>query len=96
MQRTEIEEPTTREVFELLWPLTEGCRVRKRRYVVREGDLVWEIDEFLDRELVLAEVELSHPAERPVLPDWLAPYVEREVTEDPRYTNLSLAREHPR
>jgi CHAD domain-containing protein/CYTH domain-containing protein len=92
VQRTEIEEPATQELFDSLWPLTEGCRVRKRRHKVREGDLAWEIDEFLDRELYLAEVELAHVSDRPKIPEWLAPCIEREVTDDPRYTNLRLAR----
>ena len=29
------------------------------RYRVREGQMVWEIDEFADRKLLLAEVELK-------------------------------------
>jgi CYTH domain-containing protein len=56
--RLEVEEPVTPEVFDKLWQLTEGRRLRERRYRVPEGDLTWEIDEFLDRDLVL-EVELS-------------------------------------
>ena len=60
--------------------------------MVPDGDFVWEIDEFLDRELVLAEVELPTPATRPALPHWLADYVVREVTEDNRYTNYELAK----
>ena len=44
-----------------MWPLTQGARVLKRRYLVPERDVVWEIDEFLDRSgLWLAEVELEH------------------------------------
>jgi CHAD domain-containing protein/CYTH domain-containing protein len=92
VSRIEIEEPTSREVFERLWGLTRTCRVRKRRYVVREGPVVWEIDRFCDRPLVLAEVELGSEDLEPVLPDWLAPHVVREVTDDDRYTNLMLAR----
>jgi len=92
VERIEIEEPTTALVFETLWPLTEGCRIRKRRHCVHEDGRLWEIDEFLDRELALAEVELPDAAVRPELPSWLADRVVREVTDDPRYTNLSLAR----
>jgi CYTH domain-containing protein len=58
---------------------------------VPDADVVWEIDEFLDRDLHLAEVELESASQNPALPRWLAPYVVREVTDDPRYTNLSLA-----
>jgi CHAD domain-containing protein/CYTH domain-containing protein len=91
VSRVEIEEPTSREIFEPLWALTRSCRVRKRRYVVREGSLVWEIDQFHDRPLVLAEVELPSETVQPSLPEWLAPHVVREVTDDSRYTNLKLA-----
>lgn len=92
VQRMELEETTTAPVFEALWALTEGCRVIKRRYAVPEGDLVWEIDVFDDRELFLAEVELDDPQRQPELPEWLAPYVVREVTNESQYVNLNLAR----
>jgi CYTH domain-containing protein len=53
---------------------------------------VWEIDEFIDRELVVAEIEL--PVEdMPVHPPaWLAPHIVREVTGDIEYLNASVAR----
>jgi CHAD domain-containing protein/CYTH domain-containing protein len=89
--RLEAEEETTRSVFEALWPLTDGRRVSKRRYKVPEGSLVWEIDEFTDRELVVAEVELPAGVTDVPLPDWLQPLVVREVTEDPAYLNENLA-----
>lgn len=91
LTRLEVEEPVSADVFDQLWPLTEGRRLRKRRYRVPDGALTWEIDEFLDRDLVLAEVEL---AGRPVdveVPAWLQPHVDREVTEDDAYSNLRLA-----
>jgi CYTH domain-containing protein len=91
LTRLEVEESVSPDVFDQLWPLTEGRRLRKRRYRVPDGDLTWEIDEFLDRDLVLAEVEL---AGRPVdveVPAWLQPHVEREVTEDEAYSNVRLA-----
>ena len=47
---------------------------------------------FDDRELFLAEVELSDPQQHPELPEWLAPYVVREVTNESEYVNLNLAR----
>lgn len=90
--RLELEEETTRELFDYLWPLTEGRRVRKRRHYVPAGSLTWEIDEFVDRELVLAEVELPDERTPVPIPDWLAPALVREVTGDPAYLNLNLAR----
>ncbi len=92
VQRVEIEETTTREVFDVLWPLTEGSRVLKRRYTIEDGGLVWEVDEFLDRELVLAEVELPSSDVVPPIPRWLEPVLEREVTTEDRYVNVNLAR----
>ena len=56
-----------------------------------DGNLIWKIDEFLDRDLSLAEIELDDAAQQPTLPGWLAPHVVREVTDDPRYANLALA-----
>lgn len=90
--RVEIDEGTSRELFDAMWPLTAAARVRKQRHVVREAAYAWEIDVFLDRDLVLAEVELSGLDDRPALPDWLAPYVERDVTGEPAYFNSVLAR----
>ena len=91
VSRIEIEEPMTEQFFDALWPLTEGRRIRKRRFLVPDGNLVWEIDEFLDQHLVLGEIEL--PDERhPTIPDWLAPHVTREVTDEPAFTNARLAR----
>lgn len=92
VRRIEIEEETSREIFEAMWPLTEGHRLVKRRWRVADSGLTWEIDEFLDRDLVLAEVELPSPEIRPALPSWLEPLVVREVTDDPEYVNLRLAR----
>ncbi len=93
--RVEIDEATGRDLFEAMWPLTAAARVRKQRHVVREAAYAWEIDVFLDRELVLAEVELSGLDDRPALPEWLAPYVERDVTGEPAYFNSVLARAEP-
>jgi len=91
IERIEIEEETSQEVFRAMWPLTEGCRIAKRRYKVPVGERVWEIDVFRDRELVMAEVELESADQELRLPDWLSPLVVREVTEEPAYLNLSLA-----
>jgi CHAD domain-containing protein/CYTH domain-containing protein len=92
VSRVEVEEACTRELFDALWPLTRERRVRKRRYRVREGALVWEVDEFTDRPLVLAEVELPAADAAAEPPAWLAPYVVREVTDEGTYVNANLAR----
>lgn len=92
VRRQEVEEETSREVFEALWPLTQGRRVSKVRYSVPAHHLTWEVDAFSDRELVLAEVELQSEEETADLPRWLAPVMDREVTSDPAFTNANLAK----
>jgi CYTH domain-containing protein len=92
IQRTEIEEPTEPALFARMWPLTEGRRVLKRRYVLEDGGRKWEIDEFLDRPLYLAEVELPAPDAEVSLPGWLEAAVEREVTGEDAFVNVNLAR----
>jgi CYTH domain-containing protein len=93
IDRFEIEEETTQEFFEAVWPLTRGARVWKRRYLVPDRDVIWEIDEFLDRDgMWLAEVELERIDQEVVIPDWLAPVLVREVTTEKGYTNRALAK----
>ena len=92
VQRMELEDETDQRVFEHLWQLTEGRRLTKRRHVVPNGKDMWEIDEFTDRPLVLAELELDR-ADAPVaIPGWLKPVLVREVTDEREYGNRSLAR----
>ena len=90
--RQELEEETDERTFAHLWELTSGRRLRKRRYVVANGNDMWEIDEFLDRQLFLAELELDHADAAVKIPDWLKQVLVREVTEEKQYTNRSLAR----
>ncbi|HWP38422.1 MAG TPA: CHAD domain-containing protein [Gemmatimonadales bacterium] len=90
--RIEIEEETSADLFDRLWPLTEGRRVVKRRYLRADNGLVWEVDVFTDRDLVLAEVELPAANMQVQLPDWLSEWVVREVTGEPEYVNVNLAR----
>ncbi|HET8833974.1 MAG TPA: CHAD domain-containing protein [Gemmatimonadales bacterium] len=78
------------ELFQAMWPLTAGRRIRKRRHVVSDYGLEWEIDQYLDRDLVLLEVTPGADAQMP-LPDWLEPYVVREVTGESDFTARALA-----
>jgi adenylate cyclase len=76
---------------DLLASFTHRC-IDKIRYEIMHAGKCWEVDEFLgdNRGLLLAEIELEDPAESYSLPPW----VENNVTEDPRYYNSYLA-EHP-
>lgn len=92
--RQEVEREITPEAFERDWPATQGARLRKTRHRVPDAatGLVWEIDVFDQPPgLVLAEVELPEARHPSSPPAWLAPFIEREVTDDPRYTNRAIA-----
>jgi len=92
LDRLEFEEETSRDFFDAVWPLTQGKRVRKRRYLVPAPDGIWEIDEFLDRELVLAEFEMESVDQPVNVPAFVQSVLVREVTNEPQYGNFSLAR----
>jgi len=89
--RTEEEREIEVAEFEQHWAATEGRRLRKIRHKVPVGAHTWEIDQFLDVELVMAEVELQSAEEQVELPAWLAECVLEEVTETPAYRNYNLA-----
>jgi adenylate cyclase len=91
VRRQECEVQIPAATFEKLWPLTEGARVVKTRYTVQHGDARWEIDEFGGglAGLYLAEVELASESEAVTPPAFLS--IVRDVTDDPRYKNKSLA-----
>jgi CYTH domain-containing protein/CHAD domain-containing protein len=91
VERTELEWPITRREFDAAWPHTAGQRIEKTRHRIALGDDVVELDVFtgeLDG-LVVAEVEFDSLETSDVFepPIWF----DREVTDDGRYTNASLA-----
>ncbi|MBN1947774.1 MAG: hypothetical protein JW797_19060 [Bradymonadales bacterium] len=95
MTRQELEIPISQEAFELLWPLAEGRRLEKTRYLyVGPDGLTWEIDQYHDRlaSLVTAEVELTHEEQPVVIPDEIRAVLVREVTGERPYLNASLAK----
>jgi adenylate cyclase len=91
LDRGEHEVAISAEVFETLWPLTEGRRIEKTRYEFAYGDLTIELDEFGGEleGLLVAEVEFdsTQASELFEKADWLGP----DVTDDPAYTNRTLA-----
>lgn len=88
--RDEYEYPVpVADAEEMLERLCRGGTVEKRRHRVAYAGRVWEVDEFAGENapLVLAEVELESVGAEVAIPPWVG----REVTEDPRYTNAALA-----
>jgi CYTH domain-containing protein len=89
--RSEFEYPIPlAEAQEILATLCDRPFIEKIRYRIKQGDIVWEVDEFLgdNAGLILAEVELTDENQSIELPDWIA----QEVTHDSRYYNSRLAK----
>lgn len=93
--REEEEYEISKEVFEILWSLTENVRIEKTRYEIVGADgLIWEIDEFQTprtERLFLAEVELPDESVVPEIPPAIAQVIVSDVTADETYKNKSLA-----
>lgn len=73
---------------QMLNELVEKPIIEKYRYKLKQGDLMWEVDEFLGENegLIVAEVELKDAQQTFVKPAWLG----EEVSSDPRYFNSNL------
>jgi CYTH domain-containing protein len=104
LERIEAQEEIDIDLFTALWPLTKDKRISKIRhladviyYLPNVGNktfpikLTWEIDDFFDRNLQLAEIEIPSADFVVVFPKWLEPYVVKEVTDDSAYLNINLA-----
>lgn len=92
LERMECEAEISQAHFDLFWPATEGRRVEKTRWICQlAGGVTFELDVFEGSlaPLVLVEVEFATVEAasgfRP--PAWFG----RDVTEDARYSNASLA-----
>ena len=89
--RQETERSIDAETFAREWPRTVGRRLEKLRTRITIGDRLWEIDQFTHSPVVLAECELPSIDTPLDIPDWLAPFIVREVTEEPAFRNAELA-----
>ena len=76
----------------ILEDLCEKPVIDKIRHYINHDNKVWEVDEFSgdNKGLIVAEVELQSEDEEFSLPEW----VDRNVSDDPRYYNVSLVK-HP-
>jgi adenylate cyclase len=91
--REEREIEITTDQFGVLWPATAGKRLTKTRYNVPWNTFNIEVDVYhgTNDGLVVAEVEFQTQAQCRTFqpPDWFG----EEVTDNPRYSNVVLARE---
>ena len=75
---------------ENLIKVCKGHIIDKKRYLVKNGDLIWEIDEFFqdNKGLIVAEIELEHENQDFFKPDWIG----EEVSYDKKYYNHYLSK----
>jgi len=91
--RREIERDLDDDEFDAIWAAATELRIAKRRHRIDIGNgLIAELDLYdgslAGRRLVEVEFDSDDAADDFEPPDWFG----REVTEDNRYTNSSLAR----
>ena len=91
LQRAEVEVELTHPQFDALWPLTEGRRVEKVRYVIAYEGRTIELDVYQGALVGLMTAEVEFPSLETSAafepPAWLGV----EVTEEARYKNKNLA-----
>ncbi len=91
----------TRSEFEYEIPVSDAAEllklcgdaiVEKRRHFIKHSGMIWELDVFsgANTGLIMAEIELDSERQPFVLPEWVG----EDVSSDPRYRNVYLAR-HP-
>jgi adenylate cyclase len=74
----------------MLAELAVGPVIEKTRHLIEVAGHTWELDVFAGQNegLVMAEVEMASDDEEPALPPWAG----QDVSDDPRYYNVNLAR----
>ena len=89
MSRFEWEKELTLEEGEMLFQLALPTVIVKKRYIVPQGALSFEVDVFEGdhQGLILAEIELASESTSIVLPPWIG----KEVTGNQRYYNSYLS-----
>jgi len=72
----------------MLETMCEQPLIEKTRYLIKHGELMWEVDEFFGENagLIIAEVELTAEDQVIELPEWVG----MEVSHDARYFNANL------
>lgn len=86
-KKREVEWELSSKQFKTYWPETKGARVWKKRLIKKIKKRKVEIDAFLDRLLLIAEIEVSNESEMDNLPK-----LGMDITGNKKWTNKSLAK----
>ena len=89
LKRFEWEKEIAKTDAEALLNLCEEGVIDKMRYEVKQGQHVFEVDEFFgdNKGLIIAEIELEHEHDSFEKPQWLG----KEVTGDIKYYNSQIS-----
>jgi len=88
----ETEEEITWEAFSVGKTNADRSIYKTRHVLNHTSDkLVWEIDEFKDHDLVIAEIEIPSVEYELVIPEILKPYILMEITGMHQFSNSNLA-----
>lgn len=89
LSRFEWEKELEIDEAEQLMDLCLPGKIEKYRHLVRSGDHIFEVDEFLNENkgLIIAEIELKDEEEKFTRPAWIG----QEVTGDIKYYNSQLS-----
>ena len=87
--RNEFEIEVSQDEGEMLFSSIGHPEIVKTREIYLEGNITWEVDDFVGENsgLIVAEVELANEDQQIDLPDWIGP----EVTGLSKYFNAQLA-----
>lgn len=72
-------------------PETEAKYIQKRRYILNVNNDVWEIDEFLENKMVIAEIEIPSKDYSVTIPRSIQDTLVYEVTGINEFSNKSLS-----
>ena len=87
ISRRELEVEISKKVFDKYWPMTSGNQLIKKRLNIPFQDYVVEIDVYLDRDLIVAEIEVPTIE----IANGLIP-LGNDITHNLTYKNKNLAR----
>ena len=72
-------------------PNSDARYIQKKRHLYKNGHDTWEVDEFLETSLIVAEIEIPNKEYDVVLPDFISENLICEVTGIREFSNKNLS-----
>lgn len=72
-------------------PNSDARYIQKNRHLFKNGNDTWEVDEFLETSLIVAEIEIPNKEYDVVLPDFITENLICEVTGMREFSNKNLS-----